>query len=348
MSDDSQDGKGPPRASEHDAQEGEVQRILCLVPPELPARVCDALGAELEGAQVLVEERWRERRGPEGRRCRGRPIDDERRLVQNADGRRVAERRSSLIPCKGFVLPRSAKRWRDEILVVRRIPVPAERRRDHDDHRLIIRFQSGDGAAFDRLYERYLTQVGTYADMMLGDAHEAEDIAQEVLLEVLSSAPEYEVRGVPLRIWIFRIARNRIRKRIEGRRRTEIEDPMALRDRIDATDSQDEEIARHLADAEFLRLVEFLTEDQRKVVVLRFLLGMELDEIAAHMGISPNAAAALQYRGLRVLRPRLAQRFGEAETAREDFGLSRLLQPVCVTAWHSYAWGAPPARHFSA
>lgn len=287
-------------------QEEEAQRTLCLVPPDLPAAVSDALRDEFEEAEILVEHRWRERRSAEGRRSKDETAGDERRAIRNAAGRRVAERRSSLIPRSGLVLPRSAKCWRDEIVIAQRIPIPSERRRDHDDHRLIISFQAGNKSAFNRLYERYLTQVGVYADMVLGDEHEAEDIAQEVLLQVLSSAPQYEIRGVPLRIWIFRMARNRIREHIAKRRRVEIEDPLVLVERADAVAAGELEIARRLADEDFRRLVSLLSEPQRKVIVLRFLVDMELEEIATHLGISRNAAANLQYRGLQALRLRLA------------------------------------------
>jgi len=72
---------------------------------------------------------------------------------------------------------------------------------------LIARVADGDERAFGELYDGYYTRVRAYALRRVADPTDAEDIAQEVFLQVLRSVGGYEGRS-RLSTWIFGIAHN--------------------------------------------------------------------------------------------------------------------------------------------
>jgi len=55
---------------------------------------------------------------------------------------------------------------------------------EHTDSQLVEQIQSGNAAAFDELLRRYRRLVVKFVYRMLGDAAEADDIAQEVFVRV--------------------------------------------------------------------------------------------------------------------------------------------------------------------
>ncbi len=87
--------------------------IYCLVPPELPelaAPLADHF-ADDAGVTVLVERRRRERRSGDDRRAPGMSPPDglERRIGQELEGRRFADRRSPIVPVEAPPLPPEAR-----------------------------------------------------------------------------------------------------------------------------------------------------------------------------------------------------------------------------------------------
>ncbi len=69
---------------------------------------------------------------------------------------------------------------------------------------------------------------------------------------------------------------------------------------------QPDEIGLELERQEVRRLLNQLKEDQRSVLILRFLVGLSSAETAAAMGKSDGAVRVLQHRALKALRERLA------------------------------------------
>ena len=74
-----------------------------------------------------------------------------------------------------------------------------------DDGRLLRRTIGGDEAAVRRLVERHLPRVVAVARRMLGDASEADDVAQETFLALVERAVVPDPAGP----WLFRVVRNR-------------------------------------------------------------------------------------------------------------------------------------------
>src|SRR5437879_4162208 len=93
--------------------------------------------------------------------------------------------------------------------------MPAE----HDpDAALMLRVKQGDTHAFAELVDKYKQPVINMAARMLRDATEAEDLAQNVFVQVYKSAPRYQVAS-KFSTWLFTIVRNLCLNEIRRRSR---------------------------------------------------------------------------------------------------------------------------------
>src|SRR5258705_11507503 len=75
------------------------------------------------------------------------------------------------------------------------------------DAALMLLVKQGDTAAFEQLVDKYKQPVMNVVYRMLRDATEAEDVAQNVFVQVYKSASRYEVSS-KFSTWLFTIARN--------------------------------------------------------------------------------------------------------------------------------------------
>src|SRR5689334_13554443 len=90
---------------------------------------------------------------------------------------------------------------------------------EHDpDAALMLRVKQGDMEAFTLLVEKYKQPVMNLAFRMLRDATEAEDLAQNVFIQVHRSATRYQVAS-KFSTWLFTIARNLCLNEIRRRSR---------------------------------------------------------------------------------------------------------------------------------
>lgn len=170
-----------------------------------------------------------------------------------------------------------------------------------DDNRLIARAAGGDREAFGRLYERYALRVFRHAYFLTGDATLAEDITAQTFLNALEAIPRYETRGVAFTSWLLRIACNLV----INYKKSSKNGHATLPDTLEAPSAfySPEASAQTKADGELVwEKVRGLSDEQRKVIVMRFLDDLSYEEIAAILGKSIGAVRVLQFRGLQNLR----------------------------------------------
>lgn len=103
-----------------------------------------------------------------------------------------------------------------------------------DDKEIIRRVKGGDIESFSLLVERYHEKLLGFIHKLVRDGPLAEDIGQEVFLNVYKALPYFdENRGVPFSAWLFIAARNRtiteLRKKMR-RREQSLEDAMEVAD----------------------------------------------------------------------------------------------------------------------
>jgi len=171
---------------------------------------------------------------------------------------------------------------------------------------LVQRAQHLDERALASIYEQFYPRVYSYALLQTGDVAMAEDIASDVMLKVLEALPRYRFRGAPLAAWIYRIAHNCVMDHHRRRKRRpevsldEARPPLAAHNPESRTDVS-------LQRQDLQRALQCLTAEQRQVVILRFLHGLDTRTIAQVMGRSQGAVKSLQHRALKALERLLAE-----------------------------------------
>lgn len=169
---------------------------------------------------------------------------------------------------------------------------------------LVERAQAGDGEAFGELYERLAPKVYSYLYYHLkGQTHLAEDLTEEVFVKVIEKLGRYQNRGLPFSAWLFRIAHNHLVDYLRAQPKLGMSSLEACHAVPERRAEQSLELT--LTHTELARALAHLTEDQRRVVVLRFLQGMSTAETARILGKTEDAVKKLQARGLQVLRKSL-------------------------------------------
>ena len=170
------------------------------------------------------------------------------------------------------------------------------------DNELVEQILSGSREHFDLLYETYLPRVYRFALKRLGDPGEAEDVAQEVFMTLLSALPSYQGQS-SLLVWIFGITRNKVNRRfrkprpylesLEGDRALEVEGAGAAPDEA-------VEARRMLNRCEEI-IEKDLTSLQRRIFHLKHLRQQPIRAIAIALGKSEDAIKANLYRMRRAL-----------------------------------------------
>jgi RNA polymerase sigma-70 factor (ECF subfamily) len=171
---------------------------------------------------------------------------------------------------------------------------------------LVGRAQAGDRAAFGEIYEQLAPKVYSYLySHTNGRAQLAEDLAEEVFVKVLERLRSYQDRGLPFASWVYRIAHNHL---IDHYRSQPKQGVVSIDDCYNLAESRAEKsLDEALTHSELARALKHLTGDQRRVVVLRFLQGMNIMETARTIGKTEDAVKKLQARGLLALRRALGR-----------------------------------------
>lgn len=160
-------------------------------------------------------------------------------------------------------------------------PVPVK---DQDDASLMLGIAARHRASFNELHRRLAGVVYTTAFRVLNNGPDAEEVAQDVFVQIWEKAPIYDVRkGKPL-TWAGTMARNRAIDKLRANARRcrlghDFETELAVVPPHREI-SADEEASRH-DDATMLRTaLEVLTPEQKVAVELVYYRGMTQKDAA--------------------------------------------------------------------
>ncbi len=178
--------------------------------------------------------------------------------------------------------------------------MPLDNDPDTDDADLLARYARGDGAAAQLLTARLTPRVFGQALRMLGEGAEAEDVAQEAMLQLWRIAPEWRHGEAQVTTWLYRVVANLCTDRLRKRKRAAVplEDVSEPADPTPSVDAKIQTRARHDA---LRAALAALPERQRIAVMMRHFDEASNPEIAAALGISVEAAESLTARGKRAL-----------------------------------------------
>jgi RNA polymerase sigma-70 factor (ECF subfamily) len=170
------------------------------------------------------------------------------------------------------------------------------------DERLLVEAAQKDPARFAELYENHFERVYAYVVRRVRDRAETEDVTSEVFHHALANLHKYEWRGIPFAAWLYRIAANLIADRWQRMGREPLADDAEQIETAQAAGGEHEEVERR---ATLFRLVESLPEEQRRVVVLRFVEQKSIKEVAKEIRKTEGAVKQLQFRALGSLKARM-------------------------------------------
>jgi RNA polymerase sigma-70 factor (ECF subfamily) len=172
---------------------------------------------------------------------------------------------------------------------------------------LVREAQSGNEAAFRRLVERCYRQIHRWALVRTGDADDADDITQDVLVRLSTHLHRYDGRS-RFTTWLYRVTANTAGgffRRRTARRRA---DQRAQEGGADPDAVPPDPLARlHQADVAGVVKLFFdaLPGRQREILDLADLQGFGPGEIANMLGMNPVTVRAHLFRARRTLRTRM-------------------------------------------
>ena len=174
---------------------------------------------------------------------------------------------------------------------------------EQPDSELVRQIQSGDDAGFDELMRRYKRPVMSFVFRVLGNAEDAEDIAQDVFVRVYQKLDTYRTE-TKFSTWLFAMARNAAIDRMRWRARHPTESIESTPEIAMPSGTAEEVGAREIG-GQIAAAVARLPEDQRTALVLCEYQGMSYAEIAGVMRCSQKSVESRLYRAKLILREAL-------------------------------------------
>jgi RNA polymerase sigma-70 factor (ECF subfamily) len=168
------------------------------------------------------------------------------------------------------------------------------------DWPIVEQVQAGSDPAFEQLLQRYQRPVVNFVYRLLGDAGDADDVAQEVFVRVYRNIQAYEPR-TKFSTWLFALARNAALDRLRYRQRH----PTAMLESAPEPSVVSRDVEAHEIGQQIAAAIAELPEEQRTVIVLSEYHAMSYAEIAQIMRCSEKSVESRLYRAKQTLRSRL-------------------------------------------
>jgi RNA polymerase sigma-70 factor (ECF subfamily) len=170
-----------------------------------------------------------------------------------------------------------------------------------DDMTLVAQAQQGETAAFEQIYDLHRQPIFNYIYFRVGHSELAEDLTSEVFVRMVDKIDTYKQNGRPLAAWLYTIARNLV---IDHHRRDNQLTWVPLDERlIESRDSNpDNATDRSLLQECLLKALQHLTEDQRQVILFKFVERRSNIEVGAILGKTEGSIKSLQHRALAALK----------------------------------------------
>ena len=173
------------------------------------------------------------------------------------------------------------------------------------DHEQLVALRSGDEAAFDAIFREFYARLVRMSEGMLGERAPAEEIAQDVMLE-LWRRREALIVETSLQAYLFRATRNRTlnylrHEKVVNRGSVYAAPEMA------AQPVGDDELRDREIDAALKNAMATLPPRCRAVFELSRVQGLKYAEIAVALDISIKTVEAQMGKALRIIRERMAE-----------------------------------------
>jgi len=184
------------------------------------------------------------------------------------------------------------------------------------DVQLMLAVQRGDAAAFQQLFEKHIAGVVGFATQFVGSRARAEELAQDVFLQIYKTRARYLPRA-RFTTWLYRMVTNaclsEVRRADYRGRVQSIDQPRGDDDNgpappIEVPTRSSEDAAMTSEAVESIRAaLADLPAQQRAALLLARVEGLSYEEVAASLSCSVSAVKSLIHRGTVTLRERLQE-----------------------------------------
>lgn len=191
------------------------------------------------------------------------------------------------------------------VLLISTMEPPSEKGRDLISSQELIdvaaKAKLYEPEALSRLFDLYFEKLRRYMYYKTGNLDRAEDLAAEALTKGIENIGNFEDRGGTIGAWLFGIARNLLARGREAAGKVEM---VELEDQLPVEEEEQPErlVLVKLSNEELYQSLSRLPEEQREVVLLRFMEGYDAKTVGEIMGRKPGAVRALQFRAIRALK----------------------------------------------
>jgi RNA polymerase sigma-70 factor (ECF subfamily) len=168
--------------------------------------------------------------------------------------------------------------------------------------RLVESAAAGNIESFGEIYSIYLDRIYRYVIYQVRDKATAEDLSEEIFWKAWRGLAKYRWDGHPFSAWLYRIAHNQIVDYFRTNRKYQNIEMESLAGDTDP----EQELSRKQMERLLVSAVYSLPEQQRQVIILKFIEGLDNQEIEQIMGKKQGAIRMLQMRALTTLRQKLS------------------------------------------
>ena len=183
------------------------------------------------------------------------------------------------------------------------------------DAELFGRIVGRDRDAFALFYDRFAPVLFSFCVRILKDTRDAEDVLQEVFVQVWRDASRFDPARASLRTWLFTIARSRSLDRYRSRRSVEQRITAVPVEALDAPGGDDPQQASLLR-LHVARQMERLGANEQAVLRLAYFDGLTQEEIASRLNEPLGTVKSRARAGLSKLKTFLSEESaGGAEAA---------------------------------
>lgn len=181
-------------------------------------------------------------------------------------------------------------------------PVPTMELTDED---LVVRIEARDATAAALLFDRYSNLIFGIGLRILRDRAEAEDLVQDVFLQLFEKVRGFDPSKGSGRTWIVQIAYRRAFDRhayLKKRNFCHGTDIERVQNTLQGAVASDDQLADLVTGEQLHAAFEELNERQRATLEMHFFKGLEFREISERLGESLENTRHFYYRGLERLR----------------------------------------------
>jgi RNA polymerase sigma-70 factor (ECF subfamily) len=171
-----------------------------------------------------------------------------------------------------------------------------------DDAALIARWRGGDERAATALVAHHAQGIARFV-ASLGERDEIEEVVQDTFVRAFGSLDSFRGES-SFRTWLLTIARNLVRDRQRGRKRSRVHVEIQDDDVAAGSDALEDAVAAESGDR-LRRAVAQLSPLQRSVFTLRVTEGMSYKEIATAVGSTEGAARVHYHNAMRAIREKI-------------------------------------------